>query len=286
MSVVRTAAWLLLVAAAVSGTFAPIKKAEPISIAGFRVLAADFHTHTFPGDWGLVPPWEAVRQAQRAGLDVISLTGHNHIWKGRTGKWFAAQINGPTVFVGEEIVSPDFHLLAVDIHETVSWRQPAKQAIDEIHAQGGIAIAAHPERKYWPSYDTAAMQVLDGAEILHPGSRSVPGLAEQLQAFALRGHVAAIGNSDWRFGPMGWCRTFVFTKDTSDRGILDAVRRRQTVVYDRGQWFGDPELIDAAKKDGRLAYDVTVGSHGFEVFSRVAGSLALLVLILVPRKLP
>lgn len=284
MNSLRTASWLLLLAAAVAGTFVPVEKPEPIRIAGYRVLAADFHNHTFPGDWALVPPWEAVRQAQRDGLDVISLAGQNHIWKGKVGKWFTSRVDGPVVFVGEEIVSPRFHMLAVGIDETVSWRQTALGAIKDIHRQGGIAIAAHPIEQYWLAYDTEAMKVLDAAEILHPGSRSVAGFGEQLKAFALRGNPAAIGDSDWRFGPMGWCRTFVFTKDTSESGILDAIRRRQTVVYDRGQWFGHAELIEAAKRDGQLTYEVAFGSHGLEVFSRIAGSLALLALIVTPRR--
>jgi hypothetical protein len=50
-------------------------------------------------------------------------------------------------------------------------------------------------------------------------------------------------------------------------------------VYDRGHWFGDPQLIELAKKDGRLAYDIDVSSDWLSVFSRIVGSLALLGLI-------
>ena len=53
-------------------------------------------------------------------------------------------------------------------------------------------------------------------------------------------------------GPLGVCRTYVFTQDTSEQGILDAIRERRTVVYDRGQVYGDPALIRLAAQDGRL----------------------------------
>jgi hypothetical protein len=78
---------------------------------------------------------------------------------------------------------------------------------------------------------------------------------------------------------MGWCRTFVFAREVSELGVLEAIREHRTVVYDRGHWFGDAQLIELAKKDDRLAYDVDVSSDWLSVFSRIAGSLALLGLI-------
>jgi hypothetical protein len=279
MKRVRQLSWLLLIAAITAGSLVVTTKTAPIAIGGYRVLSADFHNHTFPGDWALVAPWDAVLIAQHDHLDVISLAGQNHIWKGRVATWFAKQIDGPVVFTGEEIVSPHYHMLAVGIDQTVSWRQSAAASIEEIHRQGGVAIAAHPVKQYWPAYDARAMQLLDAAEIVHPGVRTEEGFGAQLRAFALRGHPAAIGDSDWRFGPMGWCRTFVFAREASEQGVLEAIREHRTVVYDRGNWFGDPQLIELAKKDGRLAYDVVVSSDWLSAFSRIAGSLALLGLI-------
>jgi hypothetical protein len=37
----------------------------------------------------------------------------------------------------------------VDIADTISERQPAAQAIREVHRQGGVAIAAHPYAMLW-----------------------------------------------------------------------------------------------------------------------------------------
>ncbi len=44
--------------------------------AGYQVLAADFHVHSFPGD-GVLPPWDLAVEARRRGLDAIALTNHN-----------------------------------------------------------------------------------------------------------------------------------------------------------------------------------------------------------------
>jgi len=285
MTLMGKLSWLMLATAMLAGTLARTPLSPPINIGGYRVLAADFHNHTFPGDWALVAPWDAVLLARKDGLDVISLAGQNHIWKGKVAQWFADRADGPLVFVGEEIVSLDYHMLAVGIDETVPWRQPAAASIEQIHQQGGIAIAAHPVKEFWPGYDASAVQILDAAEILHPASRTDGDFAEEVQAFAQRGRFAAIGDSDWRFGPMGWCRTFVFTHEATARGVLDAIRERRTVVYDRGQWFGDPRLIELAKQDGRLAYEVTVSSDWLSVLSRILGGIAVMAL-LVTRSVP
>jgi hypothetical protein len=279
----RLICFALLAIACIAGSSEPVRDPDRIDIGGYQVLSADFHVHTFPGDWAVAPPWEAMLQARRDGVQVISLAGQNHIWKGRIGRWITDKIGGPIVFVGEEIVTPNYHLLAVGVEETISWRLPAKEAIEGIHSQGGVAIAAHPFESFWPAYDVGAMQILDAAEILHPGARTRAGLDEQLKAFALRGHPAAIGDSDWRFGPIGWCRTYLFVRESSEQGVLDAIRNHRTVVYDRGEWFGDKELIVLARRDGRLAYEVERSGDGLALFSRLVGVIALFGLIVFGR---
>jgi hypothetical protein len=60
--------------------------------------------------------------------------------------------------------------------------------------------------------------------------------------------LAAIGSSDHHgVGPLGICRTYVFSHDDSDRSILEAIHQRHSVVYDGdGPVRGDSELIRLA----------------------------------------
>ncbi len=92
--------------------------------------------------------------------------------------------------------------------------------------------------------------------------------------------MAAIGSSDFHgIGPMGTCRTFVFAREHSAQGILDAVRAHRTVVFGRdGKAYGDPELVRLAVADGRLqraaiAWNDRGGT--LDWFSRIAGLLGL-----------
>lgn len=242
----------MVFAALVAGTFSDVPHKNPIVlVGGYRVLAADFHVHSFPLNWSTVGPFDTVLEARRQGLDVIAMTPHNHVWVAKAGHWFSRVAGGPTVLVGEEIVSPDYHLLAIGIDHTISWRQTAADAIDEVHKQGGVAIAAHPVSSYWHGYDADAVRKLDAAEVLHPIAYIKASAYRQLQEFYGRGHLTAIGDSDYHgLGPMGLCRTFVFVRGNSEGDILEALRAGHTVVYDRdGRTFGDPELIRLAAQD-------------------------------------
>jgi hypothetical protein len=250
----RTLAGSLLTIAIVAGTVADRPRAnEPLHIGGFRVIAADFHTHSSTWSDGTITPWGLVLDAQRHGLDAIAITGHNQVADSRWGRWFSQQIDGPLVLTGEEILTTTTHIVAVGIERTVSWRQNAAAQIADIHAQGGIAIAVHPVAVFWPGFDAAAMASLDGAEICHPLLMPFPDALAELEQFAAKDTMAAIGSSDFHgLGPMGACRTFVFARDNSERAILDAIRARQTVVYGlNGAVYGDPALVALAEADGR-----------------------------------
>lgn len=252
----RAAGWIsgcLLVAGLAAGTYSDGgQKKAPIVLGGYRVLAGDFHIHSFPLSWSTLSPWDTVIEAQHQGLDVIAMTGHNHVWVAKVGRWFAGRVGGPTVVVGEEIVTPRFHLLALGIEHTVGWRQSAASAIAAVHEQGGLAMAAHPTSKYWGGVDEEAMRGLDGAEVVHPIIYVREKAHREIQQFFQRKRLTALGDSDYHgVGPMGLCRTYVFAANDSESAVMEALRAGHTVVYERdGRAYGDPELVSLAAQSG------------------------------------
>jgi predicted metal-dependent phosphoesterase TrpH len=276
----RLASACFLLVAIAAGTLSdtPVRP-QPIALGGYRVLAADFHVHTFPLSAGTLAPWDVVLETRRQGLDAIAITGHNDTLAGKAGQWFSRRMGGPTVLVGEEIHAPDYHLIAVGIRTTVSWRRSAAQAIDDVHNQGGFAIAAHPVAEFWPGFDAEAMPKLDGAEVLQPIAYSSEATSRELEQFYGRAKLTAIGSSDYHgLGPVGLCRTLVFAHDDTEQGILDALRAGRTVVIDRGRAYGDPELIALALKDPRLNHPEASSSTGgfLAVLSRTCGIIGLI----------
>jgi hypothetical protein len=255
MKIACVISWCLIFGGLIAGTASDgARKNPPIVLGGYRVLAADFHVHSFPLSWATLGPWETVVEAQRQGLDAVAMTGHNNVWVGKVGRWISQLTNGPTVLQGEEIVAPKYHLLGVGVEHEVSWRQPAESAIAETHKQGGVAIAAHPVKKYWPAFDAAAMSGLDGTEVLHPLAYMDREGYGEIQEFYRRAGVTAIGDSDFHgLGAMGLCRTYVFAVDNAEGAILDAIRAGRTVVFDRdGHVYGDARLGRLIEESGRI----------------------------------
>ena len=281
MTGVRFAAACLLAVSIAAGALSGIPRAsQGMMIGGYRVLSADFHVHSFPFSSSTLAPWDTVLEAQRQRLDVIAMTPHNHVWVAKAGRWYSRSVGGPIVLVGEEIHSVPYHLLAVGIEKTIDWNQPAASAIDEIHHQGGIAVAAHPVAQYWPAFDANATSRLDGAEVVQPVAWATEEFAEQLRRFYGSARLTALGNSDFHgLGRIGACRTWVFARDATEQGVIDAIHAGRTVVYDRGRSYGDPELIKLAAQDGRLPRldPAALPKGGPVMVSRIAGIAGLLI---------
>jgi predicted metal-dependent phosphoesterase TrpH len=233
---------------------------KPVQSGEFWILAGDFHVHAFPGDGSLTPI--ALRaEAVNEGLDVIAITNHNQAATGRLAEWIGKKTDGPILISGEEITNPDYHLIAVGVTRAVRADRTAVEAMAEIHAQGGVAIAAHPTPAF-RGYDDAAFAVVDGTEAAHPSSRQEERhqFVESFErARRLHPTVAPIGSSDIHIAPrLGACRTFVFARERSVKGVLDAIRAGRTIAMDAsGSLFGDADLIARVQRAGAMRPFVT-----------------------------
>ncbi len=278
---VRRLSTLLIVVALLAGWMGDRPPArEVIELGGYRVLAADFHIHSSMWSDGALTPWGLVLEAERQRLDVIAVTGHNEIGDAIVSRWFSRLVGGPTVLVGQEILAPDHHVIAIGLDRVVDSRLRVAAEADEVHRQGGVAIAAHPMKEFWPAYDAAALERLDGAEICHPLIYRSSNDQRMLEQFSARGSFAAIGSSDFHgLGSMGMCRTFVFARDASADAVLEALRAHRTVVYGRdGQAYGDPALVALAATRPDLRHSATTdpSPRAWDWISRVAGLIGLI----------
>jgi hypothetical protein len=285
----RSICWWLLGAAMVTGLLSDrTEKRAPLSVGPFRVLAVDLHVHTFPLSASTLAPWDVVMEARRRGLDAVAISGQNEAISGQVARWFSRLVGGPTVIASEEVHGPAFHLIAAGIDHTISWRLSAEEAIDEIHRQGGVAIAAHPTAQAWPAFSLRALRNLDGAEVAQPVAFTKH--STEIREFSHRTGAAAIGSSDWHgMGPVGLCRTYVFANDDSEAAIVAAIRSRQTVVVDRGRVFGNMILAQMA---GDRLFDRGAASEGrvwgwLKMLSGVFGVAGLfaLALLSLPKEL-
>jgi predicted metal-dependent phosphoesterase TrpH len=105
------------------------------------------HTHYSKGTKipkeALLSPEDIFRVAKKKGFSGVAITDHrvNTAWKEAR---LASKKYGVMFIPGIEVESDKGHVLAIGINEFVKSFQPLDETIDEIHSQGGIAIAAHP----------------------------------------------------------------------------------------------------------------------------------------------
>jgi hypothetical protein len=108
----------------------------------------DAHLHTVHSD-GSRTPAEVVAAARAAGLDFVVSTDHNT--SSAAGAWGACADPYLLVIDGEEVTTRDGHWTALGLPAGtwVDWRYRAADAalprhLDQVHAAGGLAVAAHP----------------------------------------------------------------------------------------------------------------------------------------------
>ncbi len=132
---------------------------------------ADLHIHSTFSD-GTESIEEIVNIFGETGFDVIAIT--DHLFDTQTSRsleiheegksikdvqsyfkkidevaHWAKQHFGLLVIPGLEIcnLSEDYHILGLDLKEPIDPNQEAEGVIDDIHRQGGLAIASHPPLK-------------------------------------------------------------------------------------------------------------------------------------------
>ena len=248
----RVLAAVALIAGVTIGTLADrVPRRTPLQSGEYLILSADFHVHAAPGD-GSLTPTELRDEAARAGLDVIAITNHNQFVAARLVSSLSDNDGKPLVIAGEEVTHPGYHLIAVGIDRTVSPESAVTDTVRRIHEQGGVAIAAHPMHAF-VGYDDAALSAVDGTEVAHP-ERVEKYRREYVATFErarrLNPRIAPIGSSDFHNTPaLGQCRTFVFVRERSKAGVLEALRAGRTVATDEhGRLYGDPSLVERVRR--------------------------------------
>ena len=134
-------------------------------------LLTDLHIHTTYSD-GKVPLEEVVTVYGEAGFDAIAITDHLFDTQSPDSKRLHSEGKsvadprayfqkieevarwgkekyGLLIIPGLEICNlhEDYHILGIDLKEGINPDQDAMGVIDEIHTQGGLAIASHPQLK-------------------------------------------------------------------------------------------------------------------------------------------
>lgn len=170
-----------------------------------RLGRADLHIHTLASD-GTAGIVEILDHVERnSDLDVIAITDHERIDAAVAGRAMARDRGlSFEVVVGEEVTTLGGHLLALWIETTIKPFRSMRSTIAEIHAQGGLAIPAHPLVPYPLCAQGFVLRKLladearyrpDAIEAFNPTTLGRPWHARVVR-FAEEHHLARVGNSD------------------------------------------------------------------------------------------
>jgi predicted metal-dependent phosphoesterase TrpH len=139
-----------------------------------QCLLCDFHIHTSASD-GELSLGEVIELYGERGFDAIAITDHvidsaslkayreegrripaveyetfqeylKSLWSASKRAWETYQM---LLLPGMEITNDTqkFHMLGIDIKDYISPDQSVEQIIEQIHMQGGIAVACHPDQR-------------------------------------------------------------------------------------------------------------------------------------------
>jgi predicted metal-dependent phosphoesterase TrpH len=105
---------------------------------------ADLHCHTTASD-GVSTPRAMLEAGRRRGLAVLAITDHNTILGALAARELAARDPSlPRVVIGEEVTTRQGHVVGLFLRSPVPPRLTARETVERIHAQGGLAVAVHP----------------------------------------------------------------------------------------------------------------------------------------------
>jgi predicted metal-dependent phosphoesterase TrpH len=240
-------------------------------IPGYKTLKCDFHMHTVFSD-GMVWPTVRVDEAEREGLDAISITDHieyqpkkndiptNHNRPFEIALQRAKEKNILLVR-GAEITrsTPPGHFNAIFVEDINPL--DTKEFVDAVkaaHNQGGFVFWNHPgwkpKFKGWFDIHTQLYEnmLLQGIEVVN-GRTYYP----DAHKWAIEKNLTMMGNSDIHQPMVGnemtpeihRPMTLVFARQKSLKALKEALIAGRTAVWFGNQIIGKPDYLNAIFKE-------------------------------------
>ena len=154
-------------------------------------LTLDLHIHSAASHDGRMTLAEIAERAKAAGLDGVAVCAHDAVLTQ------APADLGVLVIPGAEFSTEHGHLLGLFLTAPIEHRS-FEEAVAAIHAQGGLAVLAHPFER---SRDAARLEplapLLDGIEVFNGrADRKIHDANALAQAFAAAHDLRPFAGSD------------------------------------------------------------------------------------------
>lgn len=190
-------------------------------------LWGNLHSHSTNSD-GSRPPENVIQDYAARGYDFLALSDHDTFTDPTKYQSVTAVVTIPAV----EVSANGPHMLHLGATDAVSPDEDRQAVIDAIHADGGVAVPAHPNWQesfaHWPHAELERVEGYAGIEIYngliehHPGAARATDRWDQLLSTGRR--VWGFANDDshraWDVA-QGW--NVVRADERTPEAILDAL---------------------------------------------------------------
>lgn len=196
--------WTIAEVQAQAGDTLSLTLQRVVDMPGRGYHGADLHMHSTYSD-GQQSPAEVALMCQAEGLHIAALSDHDSV--AQHPDWLATQSPGFLPLRAQEVTTALGHFLSIGCAEAVSndtshGLADINRIFREIHAQGGLAIVAHPNVPGM-GYRSPEIRDYDALEILNGSVPPYGGICDFVQgrkawhsALSQGYRVPVVGNSD------------------------------------------------------------------------------------------
>jgi predicted metal-dependent phosphoesterase TrpH len=196
-------------------------------------MKVDLHIHTDHSSDSRNKVADIVRLLKEKGIKGAAFVDHNSPEGGREA--LSLGLKDFHVIPGIEVSSAEGHILALNVTEPIERDMGVRETIEKIHELGGVAIAAHPYRK-WSGLgeDNVIGHPFDGIEAINGRSsarsnRHAKALARDL------GLAVTAGSDSHENDTLGSAYT-IFPDDCDNvEDLMKAILDRRTKVEGNGR---------------------------------------------------
>jgi predicted metal-dependent phosphoesterase TrpH len=192
----------------------------------------DLHIHTRRYSFDAESdPFAMLRAAQAAGLDGVVITEHDHLWPEAELEELRAAAPGLVILNGVEVTGRGGDVLCYGVTDAsklprgMGWGELCR----EVHRQGGVAVAAHPNRWGQPFEQVVrdAGAELDGVEVMS-NNMDADLRAKAAELLRKYPHFAQLGNSDSHVPEtVGCCYTEFDAEIRTAADLVAAIRGKK-----------------------------------------------------------
>jgi len=194
-------------------------------------LNIDLHCHSKFSSDGISEPEEMIETAKAKGLHGFAITDHNtcacvdYFESHGLLRADGQPVDGFLIIPGQEITTKEGHLLALGVRMPDLKGIAAREAVDLIHAQGGLAIPPHPYDFFRAGIREPVLDTLliDGLEVFNAAT-TFKRCNNQAFEYARKRNLPMTAASDsHHVEALGIAYTILDTEEFTVAGVLRAI---------------------------------------------------------------